>query len=47
MALRTTMEASNPTVPFTRMNNLSRGSAILFATDDWFAEAENLLKVEF
>lgn len=34
---------------FTELNNLSaaeNGAAVLFATDDWFAAAENLLKVK-
>ncbi len=30
---------------FTQLNNLSNGAKILFATDDFFAAAENLLKV--
>ncbi|ODM97994.1 Allantoicase [Orchesella cincta] len=45
MAFRPTTKVSScPSLQFTRMNNLSRGSTILFATDDFFAEAENLLK---
>lgn len=46
MAQRPTTKVSTcPSLQFTQMNNLSRGSKVLFATDDWFAEAENLLKV--
>jgi len=46
MAVRLT--AVGPTVSqvkFTELNNLSRGAKILFATDDFFAAAENLLLV--
>lgn len=43
------MSVSTPVPKFTELNDLACedvGSKVLFATDDWFAAAENLLKVD-
>lgn len=50
MALRPIVQNSSSLqdrVKFTELNNLSNGAKILFASDDFFANAENLLKVGF
>ncbi|XP_021946063.1 allantoicase [Folsomia candida] len=47
MALRPIVQNSSSLqdrVKFTELNNLSNGAKILFASDDFFANAENLLK---
>lgn len=46
MALRPAEKAASTQEKFTELNNLSNGAKILFASDDFFATAENLLKVK-
>ena len=49
MAARPVSKTSGIIAKFTELNNLCsqrNGASILFATDDWFASAENLLKVD-
>ena len=49
MAERPITTTSDAVPEWTQLNNLScatLGSSIIFATDDWFASAENMLKSE-